>query len=102
MTTRLRLRPLDLRKDGLGGFAELDFRRLEHRELVVRLQLVLGGNRLQDVDAVERPAVRLGDGGQLGLGLGERDVKAHFARAGTREGSGGRESSSRRRIPSTR
>ena len=33
------------------------------------------GDQLEDVDAVERPAVRLRDAGELGLRLGEGDVE---------------------------
>ena len=47
--------------------------------LVVRLQLRLRRDQLQDVDAVERPAVRPGHGGELGLRLGEGDVDALLA-----------------------
>ena len=39
----------------------------------------LFGNQLNDLDAVERPAMRGGAGGQLLLGFGERDVEAFLA-----------------------
>ncbi len=40
---------------------------------------VFRGDQLQDGDAVERPAVRPGHGGELGLGLREGDVEARLA-----------------------
>ena len=79
MTTRLGFDPLDLREDGLGRLAQLDLGGLEHGVLVVRLQLLLRGDQLQDGDAVERPAVRPRHGGELGLGLREGDVEARLA-----------------------
>ena len=59
--------PLDLVEDLAHGLAELDLGRVEHRVLLVAVQLVLAAGELDDLDAVERPAVRRRDREQLVL-----------------------------------
>jgi hypothetical protein len=62
--------------DGLG---QLDFRGRVHREIAVELAVL--GDQLEDLDAVERPAVRARAGRQLVAGLGQRHVQARLAGA---------------------
>ena len=71
-TTRVGADALDLVEQHLRHLVQLDFRRVEQRVLLGRAVL-LGGGELEDVDAVEGPAVRARDGAQLVLRLGERD-----------------------------
>ena len=56
-----RLQPLDVVEDRPGRRRQLDLRRVEHRVLLVGIELRFGRRQLANRDAVERPAVRLGD-----------------------------------------
>ena len=86
---------IDLRRQRADRLAELDLRRVEDRLLGVGIAAALVG-QLEDVDAVERPAVRADDGGELLGGLGERDVEAALAAPRRpRSGSAARTSSCR-------
>jgi hypothetical protein len=58
---------------------QLDLRRVEHRVLVVGAQARFGRRELANVDAFERPAVRLRDPLQLALRLGQRHVQDALA-----------------------
>src|SRR6185312_15570741 len=72
-------------QDPLDGLVELDLGRMEERVLALRLEHLLGGGERVHVEAVDRPAVRDGDGGQLLPGLRQRDVETGFVLANTLE-----------------
>ncbi len=74
-----RLDPLDVRQDRLRRLAQLDFRRMEHRVLVVRPQALFRGHQLADCDAVQRPAVGGCHLAQLLLGLRQSHVEDRLA-----------------------
>ena len=81
-------------KDHTGGFQpfhivenqlrdrrQLDFRRVEHRVLLVEVELVFRRGELPNVDAIQRPAVGRGDCAKLLFRLRERDVQHGLAAA---------------------
>jgi hypothetical protein len=76
-----RLEPLDGVERLACRRVQLDFRRVVHREVVLAVDPELVGKQLEDLNAVERPAMRLGIGHQLAAGLGQRHVQARFAAA---------------------
>ena len=51
-----------------------------HRDLRFAVEICLFGNEFDDLDAIERPAVRCRTRRQFLLGFGKRDVEAFFAR----------------------
>src|SRR3546814_7281445 len=52
---------------------------MQERHLAVRAERFLGARQLEEIDAVERPAMALGHDAQLLGGLGQRDVEAALA-----------------------
>ena len=76
-----RVDALDFGEHRLGGLAKLDLGRMEERVLVVRREARRRPRRqFVDRHAVERPAVRRRDRGELGRGLRQGDVQ-HFLAA---------------------
>ncbi len=77
----------------LRGFGELHLRGVEHRQLPARVEGGLRRHELEHLDAVQRPAVPLGDEAQLPLRLRQGDVERGLAPAGALaeelEGQGG-------------
>lgn len=71
--------------DAARRLPELNFRRRQHGELLVSLQLLFGCNELYDVDATEIPAVRVCAFLKLLTGLRERDIYAPLTVAGALE-----------------
>ena len=76
-----RLAALDLAQDRARGVGQLDLRRMEQARLAVGGEVLVRGQQLVAVDAVQAPAVRVRHALQLLLGLGERDVHALFTGA---------------------
>src|SRR5712691_164150 len=72
-----RAEPLDDVENPLNGLDQLDFRRVIERVLVLKSR-AFGRRELRDLDPLEGPAVRIGDGPQFDLRLRERDVEAGF------------------------
>ena len=72
-------RALRLIGDQLDGLAELHLPRMEQRHLAFGAQGRLGGGEFEHVDAVETPAVRGNDGGQLLRGFRKRHVEDTLA-----------------------
>jgi hypothetical protein len=71
---------LGLRRDvehGLRHLAQLDLGWVVERVLFGRESLRT--RKLEDMDAVERPALRSGDSPQLNRGLRQRDIETRFA-----------------------
>jgi hypothetical protein len=52
---------------------------MKHRVLIVGLERRFRRRELANLDAIQRPAVRVGDGAELLLGLRQRDVQHDFA-----------------------
>ena len=67
-------------EDAARGLAQLQVRRVEQALLLLLVEEALGGQELDDVQAVERPAVRGGRRAQLGLRLRQREVERPLAR----------------------
>ncbi len=61
--------------------AELELGRVEDGQLGVGRQVLLGRDQLAQLDAGQVPPVAPGDAGDLGPGLGQRDVQARLAPA---------------------
>ena len=70
--------PIDDRQQGPNGVAELDLGRMVEGVLLLDRGAVRR-RQLEQLDVVEGPAVRRGDGAQLVGGLGERDVQSSLA-----------------------
>jgi hypothetical protein len=68
---------LDRLEHCADGLLQLDFRRMEQRVRVLRILRRRAGE-LEDIDSVQRPAVRLRGSPKLVRGFGERDVEAAF------------------------
>ena len=73
---------LGLGEDGLDRLAKLDLGGVVHRVPGVGLEAFLGGDDLDDLDALQRPAVGRGRGPEFLLALGEGDEQAGFAEPG--------------------
>ena len=69
---------VDYREDETEGALKLHFARMKERVRFFVRRLVIGGE-LEDLDALERPSVRLGDTTQLRRAFGERDVERAFS-----------------------
>ncbi len=74
-----RLHPLDLVLDQLDGLAEFGLPRVQDALLPAVAEHVLRRGELEQLDPVEVPAVRPGDGPQFLGGLGEGDVEHRLA-----------------------
>src|SRR6185503_4686171 len=74
----VRIAPLNLVEQSLHRLAELDLAGMKERHVAAERAL-LDRLQLEDVDAVERPAVRLGALAKLFLGLGQSDVEHALA-----------------------
>ena len=68
----------DRREDRLDRFAELHFARMVKRVSILRFQM-LRLRQLKQLDAIQRPPVRAGNGLELVGVLGQRDVESLFA-----------------------
>lgn len=75
----LRLVVLDGFEQFARGLRKLDFGRVVHRQQLVTGELAVVGDDLENLDAVDGPAVRPGAGSQLLGRLRQRDVQAAFA-----------------------
>ncbi len=69
----------DLLEDQPGGFVEFDLRGMEEGQFLPRIQGGLGGHQLEDVEAVEGPAVPPRDQSQLAGRLRQGDVEHALA-----------------------
>jgi len=69
---------------GARRFAQFEFRWMQHALLGLPVQPGLG-DKLEDVDAVQGPAVAGGNGLQLVLGLRKRDIQRAISLADTLE-----------------
>ena len=77
-----RLQAFDLLQDAAGRVGQFHLGGMEHRVLVVRIELVAEREQLVDVDAVQGPAVGGGDLAQLLLGFRQGDVQHRLAARG--------------------
>ena len=82
---RKRVEDHPVRANALDGFedaarrpGELHFARVVHRDVRLAVEILLAGDQLQDLDLVERPAVRTSARREFLLGLGQGDVEAAF------------------------
>jgi hypothetical protein len=75
----------DALEDQPRRLAELDLGGVEDGELALGVERRLGRDELEEVDAVERPAVPARHQAELLLGLGERDVERGLAPPGALE-----------------
>ena len=66
-----RLHLLERLEDALGRLAKLEIGRIEQALLLILVEQAFRRDQLEDVDPVERPAVRGGAGAQLVLGFGQ-------------------------------
>ncbi len=73
-------RSLDLPEQHPHRLAELHLGRVEHRLSAFAGRLGLGRHQLEDVDPLERPAMRFRGGAKLVGGLGQGDVERLLAR----------------------
>jgi len=75
----MRLQPLDLLHHHVDRFAELEVGGVKHGLVALRVERQLRRHQLEDIDAVQRPAMAGRAGDQLGARLRERDVEAALA-----------------------
>src|SRR5581483_5531650 len=71
---------LHLIEHGLGGVGKLYLGRMEDGVLTVRAETALFGQQFKNIYAVESPSMRLGDGMQFRLGLGQCDVQRRLTK----------------------
>lgn len=72
-----RLYPLDLGHHGTCRFPQFDFRRIQDGLLQIRTEPFLC-DEFEDIDAIERPAMRPGDNVQFISRFRQRDVQTAF------------------------
>jgi hypothetical protein len=75
----LRLRVVDLFKNGGDGIGELDLGGVEDGVLGFGLEVILGRNQLGDEQRIAGPSVRFGDLDELLFRFGEGDIEDAFA-----------------------
>ena len=80
-----RLGSLDRLQHATSRFGQLHFGRVIHRELVTAGEIAVFRDQLDDLYAVQRPAVRFRAGQQLLSRFGQRDIQAGFAGPGSGE-----------------
>ncbi len=77
-----RLEAFHVLQDPLRGVDELELRGVKQGVLLVRLELLVAGRELMDVDAVQRPTMRRRDGLELFFRLRQGHVQHGLARRG--------------------